>query len=350
MDSYVLLESAHEVMTTTVKDSQPYTCTCAQTSINLSCANSCCSQVNPLCDEYVLVETCNSLITSENDELKRENEMLKIELSRLKDKGHMQPSQDNSDHMVKKLEKGSTVICAKLSQINLKTSYQKVDKPKIKKKAQVKCFECSTLRHFSSECPNKKSDQVKPSRRQRSLSHRRCFGCKEKGHNIVVCPKKEALKQVCQNQTVRFGKSEYPISVENFRTSGQCNKGFKVALKKHMRKNESAKRHSKEKESRIKHQICYTYRDKGHLSKNYPKTQTFIHNVVKVNISHVEPKNDTSTTKMISSSYNSPRAIWVLKHLLTNHEGSNKAWYQNLLDQVVGGLRCIESLTIKEKN
>jgi hypothetical protein len=41
MDSYALLESAHEVMVTTVKDSQPHTCTCAQLSINLSCANSC---------------------------------------------------------------------------------------------------------------------------------------------------------------------------------------------------------------------------------------------------------------------------------------------------------------------
>jgi Pyruvate/2-oxoacid:ferredoxin oxidoreductase delta subunit len=67
--------------------------------------------------------------------------------------------------MVKKLEKGSTVICAKLSKINLKTSYEKVDKPKVKKKAHAKCFECSTLRHFSSECPNKKNDQAKLSRR-----------------------------------------------------------------------------------------------------------------------------------------------------------------------------------------
>jgi Pyruvate/2-oxoacid:ferredoxin oxidoreductase delta subunit len=103
--------------------------------------------------------------------------------------------------MVKKLEKGSTVTCTKLPQINLKTSYQKVDRLKIKKKAQVKCLECSTLGHFSSECPNKKSDEAKPSRRQRSLSQRRCFGCK-KGHNIVVCPKEEALKQVYQNRTV----------------------------------------------------------------------------------------------------------------------------------------------------
>jgi hypothetical protein len=90
----------------------------------------------------------------------------------------MQPSQDNRDHMVKKLDKGSTITCAKLSQINLKTSYQKVDKPKIKKKAHVKCFECSTLGHFSSECRNKKSDQAKPSRRQRSLFQIMCFVCK----------------------------------------------------------------------------------------------------------------------------------------------------------------------------
>jgi hypothetical protein len=191
MGSYALLEAAHEVMVTTVKDSQPHTCTYAQSSIDLSCANSCCSQSKQSYDEHVLVETCNSLIAIENDELKRENEMLKMELSRLKGKGHVQPSQDNRDHMVKKLEKGSIVTCTKLPQINLKTSYQKVDKLKINKKAHVKCFECSTLGHFSSECPKKKSDQAKPSRRQRSLYQRMCFACKEKCHNIVVCLKKE---------------------------------------------------------------------------------------------------------------------------------------------------------------
>jgi hypothetical protein len=302
MDSYALLESAHEVMVTTVKDSQPHTCTCAQPSIDLSCANSCCSQAKPSCDEHVLVETCDSLIASENDELKKENEMLKMELSRLKGKGYVQPSQDNRDHMVKKLKKGSTVTCAKLPQINLKTSYQKVDKTKIKKKAHVKCFECSTLGHFSSERPNKKNDQAKLSRRQTSLSQRMCFGCKDKVHNIADCPRNEESKQICKNRTVRFGKQECSVSAENPKTSRQCNKGFKVALNKHMSKNESANRHSKDKASRIKHQICYTCHDKGHLSMNCPKTQTFIHMVVKVNKSHVEPKNDTSITKMISLS------------------------------------------------
>jgi hypothetical protein len=81
IDSYALLKLAHEVMVTKVKDSQPHTCTCAQLSIDLSCTNSCCSQSNPSCDEHVLIETCDSLITSENDELKRENEIIKIELS-----------------------------------------------------------------------------------------------------------------------------------------------------------------------------------------------------------------------------------------------------------------------------
>jgi hypothetical protein len=209
MDSYALLESAHEVMITKVKDSEPHSCTCAPHSINLSCANSCCSQAKPSCDEHVLVETCDSLIASENDELRRENEMLKMELSRLKDKGHVQPSQDNHNHMVKKLEKGSTITCAKLSQINLKTSYEKIDK--IKKKAHAKCFKCSTLGHFSSECPDKKIDQAKLSRRQISLSQRRFFACKEKGNNIADCPNEDASKHVCQNWTVRFGKPEYPF-------------------------------------------------------------------------------------------------------------------------------------------
>jgi hypothetical protein len=178
IDSYALLEETHEVMVTTVKFSQPHTYTCAPHSIDLSCANSCCSQAKPSCDEHVFVETCDSLITSENDELKRENEMLKMELSRLKCKGHVQPFQDNHDYIVKKLGKGSIIICAKLPQINLKTSYQKFNKTKIKKKAHVKCFECSSLGHFSSECPNKKNDQAKLFRRQRSLSQRRCFACK----------------------------------------------------------------------------------------------------------------------------------------------------------------------------
>jgi hypothetical protein len=186
------------------------------------------------------------------------------------------------------------------------------------------------LEHFSSKCPNKRNDQAKSFRRQRSLYQRRCFDCKEKCHNIADCQKEEASKQVCQNRIVRFVKPKYPVSAENFKTSGQCNKDFKVALDKHMRKNESTKRQSKNKASIIKHQTCYTYHDKCHFSKDCPKTQSFIHKVVKTNISHLGPKNDTSTIKVISSPYDSPCVICVPKYLLTNHEGPNKAWVPKL--------------------
>jgi hypothetical protein len=97
-----------------------------------------------------------------------------------------------------------------------------------------------------------------------------------------------------------------------------------------MSKNESTKRQSKNKASRIKYQTCYTCRNKGHLSKDYPKTQSFIHKIVKANISHLGPKNNTSTIKVISSSYDSPRGNWVPKYLLTNYEGPNKAWVAKL--------------------
>jgi hypothetical protein len=72
IDSYALLESALEVMVTKVKDSKSHACICAPPSIDLSCANSCCSQSKPSCDKRVFVETCDIFIASKNDELNRE--------------------------------------------------------------------------------------------------------------------------------------------------------------------------------------------------------------------------------------------------------------------------------------
>jgi hypothetical protein len=57
IDSYALLETAHEVVMTTVKSFQPHTCIYAHKSIDVSCANSCCSQTKPSCDEHAIVET-----------------------------------------------------------------------------------------------------------------------------------------------------------------------------------------------------------------------------------------------------------------------------------------------------
>ena len=109
VDSHVLLQVAHEVVLTSVKSYQPlsHTCTCSQVQIMLSCHKSCCSQATNSYVEHVVAESCDDLITEENDELKREVEVLKIEMIKLKSKGQVQPSQDNHDNMVKKLENGS---------------------------------------------------------------------------------------------------------------------------------------------------------------------------------------------------------------------------------------------------
>jgi hypothetical protein len=88
---------------------------------------------------------------------------------------------------------------------------------------------------------------------KQNLSQRRCFTYKEKCHNIADYPREEALEQVCQNRWVQFGKPDNPILIKKIRTSVQCNKGFKVALDKSISNNESNKRQSKDKASKIKH-------------------------------------------------------------------------------------------------
>ena len=50
-------------------------------------------------------------------------------------------------------------------------------KPSLALSAHVICFECSTKGHFASKCPNKQKVERTVSRRQQSLSQRRCFNC-----------------------------------------------------------------------------------------------------------------------------------------------------------------------------
>jgi hypothetical protein len=66
------------------------------------------SQASQSSIEHVLVESCDDLIAKENDELKQKVEKLQDDLYALKEKSKVQPSQDNREDMVKKLEKGST--------------------------------------------------------------------------------------------------------------------------------------------------------------------------------------------------------------------------------------------------
>jgi hypothetical protein len=67
------------------------------------------SQAGQSSIEHVLVESCDDFIAKENDKLKQEVENFQKDLYVLKEKSKVQPSQDNCEDMVKKLEKGSTV-------------------------------------------------------------------------------------------------------------------------------------------------------------------------------------------------------------------------------------------------
>jgi hypothetical protein len=110
-DEHVMLQVSHEVVVTSVRHFQPLTqkCTCSFNSINFMCANACCSQSQQSSIEQIYVDSCDDLIAEENDLLKLEVQRLENEMVELKRKTLGQPTQDNRDHMVNKLELGTTV-------------------------------------------------------------------------------------------------------------------------------------------------------------------------------------------------------------------------------------------------
>ena len=86
---------------------------------------------------------------------------------KLKSKGQVQPSQDNRDNMVKKLEKGS----------NFTTFAPQQDQAKEESLVQIK--------RSNMEYKNK----TKLSRKEKQRARTRvCFRCKENGHQIAACP------------------------------------------------------------------------------------------------------------------------------------------------------------------
>jgi hypothetical protein len=130
VNSYASLEIAHEVVVSSVKFLQPLTptCTCSLVNNEFACTKPCCSQASQSSIEHVFVESCDDLVAQENDELKQEVEKLKRDLYLLKGESQVQPSQDNHDNMVKKLEKGSTVARSTPQQ------HIKINKSKIQEK------------------------------------------------------------------------------------------------------------------------------------------------------------------------------------------------------------------------
>jgi hypothetical protein len=134
------------------------------------------SQASQSSIEHVLVESCDDPIAKENDELKQEVEKLQKDLYVLKEKSKVQPSQDNREDMVKKLEKGSTVTSLIPQQPTMTHKNKIQEKSKV---GQVK----------SQYRPTKHKAQESLSKRPRSSNKWRvCYKCRKKGHFANSCP------------------------------------------------------------------------------------------------------------------------------------------------------------------
>jgi hypothetical protein len=133
----------------------------------------------------------------------------------LKGKCHAQPSQDNHDNIVKKIEKGTTVACTKPLQKKTKLSKKDMSKTQGEKINAHIIFSNNVPMCFNKE--------------RSKRSNRRCYGCKEKGHEIGSCP-------CMKNQDLARSR--------------------KMAIKKESKR----QMHCKDK-----HHICYNCREKCHL-------------------------------------------------------------------------------------
>jgi hypothetical protein len=106
----------------------------------------------------------------------------------LKEKTLGQPTQDNYDHMMNKLELGATVTRPFSQQKHMSLHHKRQEKVK-KDLKHIKCFKCSDMGHYAFMCPAQLESKRRLSRwERRQLRTMTCFGCKKKGHRILTCP------------------------------------------------------------------------------------------------------------------------------------------------------------------
>jgi hypothetical protein len=100
MDDHIMLNISHEVVLANLKSQQPHACTCVQIETILPYDNVGCSPASKSFFELEFPGIDDIVY----QELKEANERLRMSLTQLKGKCIAQPSQDNRDDMVKKLE------------------------------------------------------------------------------------------------------------------------------------------------------------------------------------------------------------------------------------------------------
>jgi len=323
VESHVMIEMAHEVVVNTVKSYEPliHTCTCSQVQIDLTCTKPCCSQASQSSIEQVFVESCDDFIAKENEDLMCEVKRLKEEVTKLKGKGQVRPSQDNRDPVVKKLEMGSN-FTSSAHQLGQKSIKHKI--PRKKNLEHIKCFKCLEKGHYARNCQIKSDEEAQLSRNQKGLlENRMCHGCKKLGHMVHCCPQK------CRSdQTGQTGRTIPVRPVQASAAAGPIKKPTRSILA-HRRTTDAQKSKIQVNSTfvKLKHRICYTCRAKGHMSKDCLNGKVLNSKLVQYNFARLgRDKISTYATKIIQSPNASIRAIWVPKSIVTNIVGSNKGW------------------------
>jgi hypothetical protein len=184
MNDHIMLDIAHEVVIENLKSQQPHSCTCIQIETILPCANTCCSSTRKFSFELELTGTKDDTC----QKLKKENERPRTSLTQLKGKCTTQPSQDNRDYMVKKLETGTTVASTKSLEEKVK------DLRIVKRKEQKKKINTSakSLNHASMQGNIQGNEQAT----LHTKKSKKCSECFENEHLIRSCDHVPILKRM----------------------------------------------------------------------------------------------------------------------------------------------------------
>jgi hypothetical protein len=136
--------------------------------------------------------------------LKLEVQRLESEMVKLKGKTLGQPTQDNRDHMVNKLELETTITGSSSQQKHKSPHHKKQEKVK-KDLKHIKCFKCSDMGHYGFMCSSQIEGKTRLSKRQRRpLRTITFFGCKKQGHKIQACPNFQ-VEPHCSGRTGQTG-------------------------------------------------------------------------------------------------------------------------------------------------
>jgi hypothetical protein len=311
MDDHIMLNIAHEVVIENLKSQQPHSCTRIQIETKLPCANACCPSTSKSSFELEFAGTKDDIYQN----LKEENERLKISLTQLKGKCIAQPSQDNREHMVKKLETETTVACTKFLEENVK------DLRIVKRKEQKKKINTSakSLNHASMQGNIRGNNQVT----LHTKRSKKCSECFEKVHSIRSCPyiKNDLITNKDDQLCFKCSKRGHLIKSCPYLKQ----KGI-VLENKILTNHVASKKQGKKKSSRLEDRLCYICRKKGHQCKdchigNYSTSSLSI-------ISHVtrQPKIATCARKVMSLPSTNTKDFWVPRSLLTNLDGPIKRW------------------------